>query len=247
MRGGGRQLWSHEPCGQLGGGRIFPFSLVSRETCLWVEKRWSKAPVSMGAQRLGNTKTRMSRIGCEPSRVSPHGAPHIPRSRASPPPYTPALFTPPGAALIQGEGKEEQRNPSFLPSFPQILSGGCDRSQGVRDSLSQGCRDNVPGVQGCHPRVPALEGPRGSCHCFPCAVHGRDSPHKLSHPRALSCTHTIPFRAQEQCSHPWTGRRMHLCISQPLLFLSRFLSSLPALPLGQDTWVTDWNLMMAFG
>lgn len=71
MRGGGRQLWSHEPCGQLGGGRIFPCSLVSRETCLWVEKRWAKAPVSTGAQRLGNTKITISWIGCEPSRVLP--------------------------------------------------------------------------------------------------------------------------------------------------------------------------------
>lgn len=72
----------------------------------------------------------------------------------------------------------------------------------MRGLMSQGCRDNVPGVQGCHLCVPALEGSRGSCHCASPMLFMVWTAHTPSHTRVLSCTYTIPFRAQEKCSHP---------------------------------------------
>lgn len=77
-----RQLCSHEPGGQLGGGRISPSSLVSRETCLlgrWKQGLWLQLASKSKCWGTPRSQCAACLEGLSPSpgpsEVSPGGAP----------------------------------------------------------------------------------------------------------------------------------------------------------------------------
>lgn len=109
-------------------------------------------------------------------------------------------------------------------------AGDAERSQGAREATSRVCKDISRVLQ-----------PQRICYCpFPVLfVVWRAHTRALSHTLAFS----KPLGNQENHACIPGHDKRRICVSPRLFCFSSISFPLPDLPLGQDTCMTNWNLI----